>query len=571
MANKDKICCLLVRVSTDAQNFDEQKRQLKEMAMADGYKEENIISIEEKESGYKTEEERVGLNTLKEEIEKGCINCVYAWAIDRIGRKSNVIHNIRQLLEDNKINLKIREPNISLIKKNGEIDETAKLIIAMYAQLAEMEMKNRLARFRRTKAANAKLGLFNGGKIHFGYKKNENGKEIIINEEEAEIIKLIFSLYSSGKYSLSTLTEELTNRGYQMRGKPITPHFIKNMLDSTAFQGFTEYKPKDGREKITRLYPQIISKELQNKCKEIARGNFKGDITKQRKRVNYGTKLIVCPECGKNFVCSNRTYRCVYNRNIFGEHQCNNRTEISAEWLDALLWHYSREKEIEFIEQDTKEKKEEYKDIIIINEQKISNYQNYIDRKVNQQLENIEYMFGKADITKERYEQMKLKVKQEKKGYIEKITKLKEENQRLKNILQDTQDPVKKYKKLINLIYNTVSLTDREEIYNIVHNHISKVIVEPTIWKDKKQYQITIFGIDGKESNYLYIPKSKVKNEEGFITKLFTLSKTNEATPLLIEKHKEITEGTQFEDYWLNKFGTLKPSNDIKVIPIEEQ
>ena len=72
---------LLVRVSTKAQDFDEQEREIYNMAIKDGYLPECIIPVCEKESGIKlAEEERAGLNKMKELIEEdNDINCVYCW------------------------------------------------------------------------------------------------------------------------------------------------------------------------------------------------------------------------------------------------------------------------------------------------------------------------------------------------------------------------------------------------------------------------------------------------------------------------------------------------------------
>ena len=62
---------LLVRVSTKAQDFDEQEREIYNMAIKDGYLPECIIPVCEKESGIKlAEEERAGLNKMKELIEE---------------------------------------------------------------------------------------------------------------------------------------------------------------------------------------------------------------------------------------------------------------------------------------------------------------------------------------------------------------------------------------------------------------------------------------------------------------------------------------------------------------------
>lgn len=83
-----KKAILLVRVSTEKQNFDEQEKQLYDLAISDGFNDDNIIIIAEKESGIKlSEDERKGLNRLKEEIAKGGVSTVYVWEVSRIGRK----------------------------------------------------------------------------------------------------------------------------------------------------------------------------------------------------------------------------------------------------------------------------------------------------------------------------------------------------------------------------------------------------------------------------------------------------------------------------------------------------
>ena len=65
-----KKCILLIRVSTMAQDLQQQTDKVREQAILDGYLPENIITIEEKESGIKLkEEERLGLNRMKHCIE----------------------------------------------------------------------------------------------------------------------------------------------------------------------------------------------------------------------------------------------------------------------------------------------------------------------------------------------------------------------------------------------------------------------------------------------------------------------------------------------------------------------
>ena len=60
---------LLVRVSTESQSLDEQTLNLINYSKNKGYKKENLIIIEDKESAIKlSEEERNGLNQMKNYI-----------------------------------------------------------------------------------------------------------------------------------------------------------------------------------------------------------------------------------------------------------------------------------------------------------------------------------------------------------------------------------------------------------------------------------------------------------------------------------------------------------------------
>ena len=60
---------LLIRVSTGAQDLIQQREKVVDAAKRDGFNENDIILIEDKESAVKlSEEERNGLNRLKEFI-----------------------------------------------------------------------------------------------------------------------------------------------------------------------------------------------------------------------------------------------------------------------------------------------------------------------------------------------------------------------------------------------------------------------------------------------------------------------------------------------------------------------
>ena len=88
---------LLIRVSSAGQSYEQQTKDLKEFAVKDGYDENDLIIIETKESARKlSEEERLGLNEMKEAIQKDpSIDCVYCREINRIGRRYDVLTSMK--------------------------------------------------------------------------------------------------------------------------------------------------------------------------------------------------------------------------------------------------------------------------------------------------------------------------------------------------------------------------------------------------------------------------------------------------------------------------------------------
>ena len=292
---------LLVRVSTKAQDFDEQEREIYNMAIKDGYLPECIIPVCEKESGIKlAEEERAGLNKMKELIEEdNDINCVYCWEVSRIARRKKINFSVLDYLTTHKIQLVVKNPSIRLFKDNGDIDEGAEMVFTLFSQMAESEMRTKLARWKRTKDAKRKESIYTGGWILYGYTVDETTKKLIIDEKQANIVKTIFALYLTGKYSYGSLAKELMQTGLLVGYTLLTARkFISLTLNNLAYAGLPSSTNKRNNVKTEgNIYPQLVTLEMINKCKEIAKSN----TNKPKKQYNnyyFGKGLLRCPYCG---------------------------------------------------------------------------------------------------------------------------------------------------------------------------------------------------------------------------------------------------------------------------------
>lgn len=350
MNNKEsnKKCILLVRVSTEQQSYDAQEKELYNLAEQSGYSRDRITSIAEKESGIKlSEEERAGLNKMKELIETGEYDCVFAWEISRIARRKKILFSIQEYLVDKKIQLVIKEPFLHLLKSDGSIDEGAETIFTLYAQIAETEMRNKLSRFERARKDGYARGKFEGGRVTMGYKVNSEGFWEV-DEEDAKLIRLIFELYISGDYSTTTLAKELLARGYfrkrypiKSKGEIMSVTTVKNrvwqILRNTMYRGgVSEMKVGNKIRKNSNNYPQIIDDETWEKCEKKRSANRYEQPGKDKYLLS---KLIRC-ECGATYSVNlvDGCYNCRVKHNAV-EKNLSHSPNIHGNTIDSLVWY----------------------------------------------------------------------------------------------------------------------------------------------------------------------------------------------------------------------------------------
>lgn len=524
----------LIRTSTISQEVESQRDELLSFIKSDGINENDIIVVGQAgASAIKVDDAyKRNINEVYRLIEEGNITAVYAWAIDRIGRQEEILFAFKNRLIEKRIQLVIKNPNLRLLDNDGKVNSGMEMAFSLFATMSKQEMESKKARFERAKRRNADNGKYNGGRVHYGYLADENGK-IVINDDEAKLIELIYNLYASGEYSTTTLTKELQNRGYKMRGKNISLHFVTNMLNSTAFIGYSiynKYEVVNGRKtnKLLytqkRTYPRIISDELFNKVQERLSANHKGDITKKTKHIHLASKLIICPTCGRHWFASNRAYQCIghkhHGKDLHGYTTCPNGESISCEWLDIAVWCVAKKLEFDYIMDFTENRAEEAQKQIEVNNQKITTLEGKI-AKIDDRRKRIAVMYIEGEITKAEQTKQADRIKSDIANYEREIVELKEQNNKLNNLISFSDNGI-----LISTGRLTVSgiYEDVEDAYKITHRHIKSVRVENIDINGRTQKLITVTSMMGDDFKIVYIPKSKLKHgQNGTIYKLFKM------------------------------------------------
>lgn len=147
----------------------------------------NGVYIDDGYSGAKWREERPAYNRLLTDIERGNINVVLVYKLDRLARSSKIIEDALLTFADYNVKFFSKDDGIN------NANETSKFLISIMGALAQME---RTLIFERTYGWRiAKLWKWYasswGFPLPYGYTKAED-KKIIINKDEAETVKYMY-------------------------------------------------------------------------------------------------------------------------------------------------------------------------------------------------------------------------------------------------------------------------------------------------------------------------------------------------------------------------------------------
>jgi len=234
---------------------------------------------------------RPAFNQMIEECKAGLTDIVVVKNISRLGRDTvEVLDAINSL----------REAQVRIIFKQEELDTAtvgSSLLISTIEVCTQAESESRSANIKwgiKQRAKNGSLGFYR--RKCYGYDKNENG-DLVINETEAEIVKLIFDLYLSGK-SILGIVKELQNRNIKSpTGKDNWPkRSVEEILNNEKYIGVAVVNVGGEEGQIYKLnnsHPAIISKETFDAVQEekSRRSNVENiENGLKRKSTKYSSK-----------------------------------------------------------------------------------------------------------------------------------------------------------------------------------------------------------------------------------------------------------------------------------------
>ena len=169
------------------------------------------------------------------------------------------------------------------------IDTDSELRLTIMSSIAADEVRKLSERVRWGHKRAIESGNVMGNSRIFGYDKQDC--RLVINEAEAEMVRLIFELYSTGNYSSRKIEKILWEKGYRNRnGASIHHNTINGIIQNPKYKGYycgnkvkiVDYRTREQRflpeeewvlykDETGEIVPAIVSEEIWDKSNAIFR------------------------------------------------------------------------------------------------------------------------------------------------------------------------------------------------------------------------------------------------------------------------------------------------------------
>ena len=393
-----KIAALLLRCSTDAQDYERQKLDLIDATKRLGYSTSDELIFGQYITGKDNvrNKDRESIALCKQAVLEKRVDAIFINEVSRLSRDSIAGRLfIREFNHDYKIPIYFRDlAKWTIDPETKIIDSGFQTMLGFYFDMAENELKSIKTRLASGKRRNAREGKTIGGVTPFGFYKDEKGK-LQIKEDEAQIVKLIYSKYLENGGSIPVVCRFLLASGYDKKFNcKFGSGSIRNILTERRYIGEQIYnltnpdEPDETKAKEVYVYKfdAIIDVDIYNKAQIKLSTNRTSETKKQNKekKVHLLAKLINCPICNNSFTSKTAssnykgvrnkvwTYCCVSKYNNIN---CDSDITFNAEKLESIIWQLTKRELLALQELSLEERQEK----IIKTEETIASYKEEIE------------------------------------------------------------------------------------------------------------------------------------------------------------------------------------------------
>lgn len=259
-----------------------------------------------KESKSAKQEGRPVFNEMMKLIEKGKIDGIICWKLDRLARN---------FIDGGKIIDHLQRGTIKEIHtyEGVHLPTDNVLMLAVQLGMANQYIRDLSTNVKRGIRAKLERGDW-PNMSPVGYMNDLATKKVVVDAKRSKYIVRAFELYLTARYSYRDITEILFSEGFRSRSNHKVPKSkIQTILNNPFYYGTMQAQGKlyKGNHK------PIISKDLFDKVQEVSQER----LHPKKKRLMFPIRgLVVCADCGCMYTASQKKghdyYHCTNGKGI---------------------------------------------------------------------------------------------------------------------------------------------------------------------------------------------------------------------------------------------------------------
>jgi site-specific DNA recombinase len=346
-------CAAYVRVSTDEQatgdytSLDAQRESCEAYIRSQQQDGWVLSPVEYSDTATGKNTKRPSLQRLLNDIRTGLVDVIVVYKFDRLSRSMLDFLQLIKEFDDQKVIL------VSVSQKIDTSGPTGRLFLQILAAFGEFERELIAGRTRDKMQAMRKRGTYIGGMIPLGYDLDPQSKKLVINPDEAIMVKEIFRLYLE-RQGLVRVVGEVNSRGWHTKkwvtkagklygGTPFNKLSLRSLLTNLIYVG----KVKVGSDEYDGEHEAIIDRTTFNTAQEILKGNAhsRRNHIANRHPEALLKGLLRCGDCGKAMThvptrkpdgTTYRYYRCITAQKQ-GAASCPSGSSLPANEIEQFV------------------------------------------------------------------------------------------------------------------------------------------------------------------------------------------------------------------------------------------
>jgi len=231
--------------------------------------------------------DRPALQKLITDMEAGRVNCVVIYKVDRLSRSLLDFARLMDVFERHGVSL------VSVTQPLNTTVSMGRLTLDILLSFAQFEREIISERTRDKMAAARKKGQWMGGVPVLGYDVATGGGRLVVNSEEAERVRAIFTLYLEYR-SIEQVLAAVQTQGWRNKrrtaetetpnaGRPLSKAGFERLLSNVLYIGQVQHEGKTYQGEQASIIEESVWREAQKLLSnERSRRLFRGAGTGAR-------------------------------------------------------------------------------------------------------------------------------------------------------------------------------------------------------------------------------------------------------------------------------------------------